>query len=592
MRKLEADAEEERRRKQAQQQEQLEGLYRQQEEALRKKRGGGEGGGSARRDSDGGAARGGNEGARTPVHGAASPGGALVDIDTSRYLQAQRYAGGNDNGFNDIAMHHTSRPLSVGTGATDIDDLPAGAQARAEVLRHSPDGASGASPSWIRPISSGDGHAEISFAPGERRAASSPGYERVAGGSKVEAKVALPSKREAASGGVSIRTSKVSTREEAVGRGGDVSPTALGGEKMSERQEAPRGGQGSSLEDSAGELPLQTHSSLLPVSSKSLFPAQSLMSTSHMPLEGDCAAIRLPSSSKASSSETERVCNNGASLTGNKEIAMSAAAAWRRPHREATVDAPRVPQDEMDAFVTSWPTEHQRRRGIQGAGDNGRRVSVDLSTAGSPRPTPSASPPRDLRKSRTRSITHSSGDNHGERGCVDLEESLAATSRLMGLPLPMPPPTPGTAGGGSGGGRRRRNGRFANGNDGAELCEQSLSSDSMLYYLTNQHQGPAGEGMRKTPPNGGGYNGGGVVETTVSRSRTRYLHDVGGRARGDGGGGGLLRKAAVRENFEEEEPMSPLTRLLAATDVRLGNGGPRSLDGGDDSDSGMMFDWP
>lgn len=577
---MEAEAEQQRRRKQAEQQEQLQGLYRQQEAALKKKRGGAGGDADSRntrRSPDGGIASAySKETTPVPVYGDAFSTDA------------------NSCGFRSGA----TAPAAVGTPGTprgfttrvDFDDLPAGVQARAEILRTSPGGSGGrgapvSSLLW-RPVSGNGNPPAEPLSSRERQQGTSPASgEPFNKGAKVGAEhrphlgnaggssTDLRDSRHGDTGGRAIGT--VSSSGERWGRGGPgFRESATSGRTSSGRFEPE-------------EPPLPTHSSLLPVSSESLFPAYSTADP-HATLVRPREDIRRPSSS---SRDWDRGPGATAKPAGvSRDQALAAAAGLGRLRQETTTagtpasGAAAPPQDEMDAFVSSWQTEHLRRRGANEGSLTHKRERAHGTdgtgsgrAAGSPRPTLSTSPSRDfLRSSRARSIAGNHDDDWVPR--QKLEDSLAATSRLTDLPLPMPPADTVGGVGGVGRGPLRSVLRDDSGglNGGSEGSDRSLASDSMLYYLTDQQQ-------EETPPI---RKGAGYTEQTLSEmlpglrdKRKSY----GERDWGDGAASGpsspleasagpLLNRGNTGQlDGDEDGALSPLTRLLAVTDVRLGN---------------------
>lgn len=441
VRRLEAAAEEERRQKQAEQQKQLQGLYRQQEEALRKKR---PGGGSARRSSVGSNE---NVDQESTTRVPACDGAALSQATVSSY---------SSPGV--IAAHQMPRRNNAG----DIDDLPAGAQARAEILRTSPrggdSGVSAPTPS-LRP------------SPRESIPVLSPSPRTRFGGS---------SSRLAVDRGHNV-DSMVGSRAR----------MPAGSHRSSEYAPSKR----ELFQDSVIEEPqLRTHSSLMPVFNESLFPADHTVTNLHTSLDTSAR-------SSLQTSALSMAWNEGTKGMHAGNRATSSANPYddrRRDHRRKTVVdafAPRSaaapPQDEMDAFVTSWQTEHLRRRNSNHGLTSEREREGLFAPVISPRPPPSISPPRNpLRSSRARSSTSRRGGAWGPP--PELEESLAATSRLVDLPraLPLPPTAAASSDRTKSPRCRPRSGLGGEDEvgDSIEACDRSLTSDSVLYYLTDQQQ--------------------------------------------------------------------------------------------------------
>lgn len=584
---MEADDDKERRRKQAEQQEQLEGLYRQQEEALRKKRVGG----SARRQSDG--SPGVNDEqeagavARVPAYDAATfPEG---DADYPFGVGGGCGGGGGGDGFSSTVARQTSLRRS---SLADLDDLPAGALARAEVLRSSPPGGgvSAGSPSSRSPTSGRNPPAAGYTPRGTRPGNSSlPDVHSFGIGASLEVDTAVNVPPEAA------------TRDDRGGCGGAYGAppgraadgdaylmrnrrVLLGGEMEQGPPAAPAAGR-QPLASSTGEPPLRTSSALVPVTSDSLFPADpgNNSATGGLLLELEDAAGAAGSFSR----RRPRHERNGRAAPVAKAEAATAA------HGAAA-------EDEMDVFVTSWQTKYLRRRGHEGSSVDapspeqlawGGKMANGSPANYSRPPTISGSPPRGLlRSSQARSSAGSAG---GGLGKPELEESLAATSRLVDPSMPMPMPTRATAGGVDGRMRRRRVRPGVLGEEGMDASEKSLTSDSMLFYLTGQQQ-EAREATMVAPTTADGSR---LRKTTIEprkAPRERSDHWVGGGVEGSGGAPPLqtpsARGGSAGSQENKEGQMSPLTRLLAETPVRLPTGDSHpKFDGNHKGTNGLRF---
>ncbi|CAN0539930.1 unnamed protein product [Ectocarpus sp. 12 AP-2014] len=599
LRQVEAEAEEERRRKQLEQQQQLQGLYRQQEEALRKKRTGGGGRRQSPKDDGEDSAY-----SRAPAHGGSTP----VANDSSSVGLAAGYfppSDGGGRGESDIRqgeLQHRQAtdgafPLARGGGNAiggsgggrqarhrssipDVDDLPAGAHARAQVLRSSPPNRTPAdtstpSPSSWRPVSA-------------RSAVGTGG-----GGSVSKER----------RGGRSPAAAAADDFDAGTGRRG-AAPAA---EKSfpGRRRTTPAPAFGDSRDDGARGSPLQAHSTLVPLSSPTLFP----------PFPGDTGAdiVRGPPADSPWLAQESFAGGRGAAHLDRVSPAAEAAGAAGGVH---------PPQDEMDAFVTRWQVEHLRRRSHQeeevqqqrGGGGGGRKDDGnDYCLPSSPSfSSPGGravclSPPRGAlpaRSSRANGVVRGRGSTAVPGGNAGkLEESLAATSRMVNPPsLPRPPTCAHDNGEGDGGrsgtrSRRRRPAGPPSGveDDAADLSEQSLTSDSILFYLSSQQQ----ESMAASPPmvteeaTGREHaksgrtlerSGSGIATNRLGRESSQadgrdYPWEgrssavgaarpsaltsprTGASARADGGGGG--------GGGGDGGQMSPLTRLLAETPVRL-----------------------
>eukprot|EP00752_Nemacystus_decipiens_P011215 g9966.t1 len=603
-RRLEADAEEGRRRKQAEQHEQLEGLYRQQEAALRRKRGGG------RHLKDGGV----YQNSRAPAHGGSTspldgshetaaaagyPSEGEVGVGESlRQSQAQQHQQrravglappSHSNGLGGVSRAGPETPRRR-SDVPDVDDLPAGAQARAQVLRSSPrdhDGGLGAAST-----------PRLGSASSARRG-NTPPAASAAGGGRFK-------------GANGLGLTNPPTAEGARGRTSTTTAAAF------------EGGVGDGAAPSGP--PLQAHSLLVPVSSAALFP----------PFPADNADATGPNAAAAFLREDDErppmqqrsFAASGAGGRSEHPVASSAG-------RFAGGVAAEPPQDEMDAFVTRWQDEHLRRRGFRGQKQHqqdgaGIVLPPDQSNE---RHTPSSgslggrticrSPPRGLNRGsprapgyaagggRARSSSGVPGGRTGEQG--DLEESLAATSRMLNppsLPRPSSVSHAGEKADFSGDGRRQAQRRPLGGfgvevegeDDGAaNLSERSLASDSILFYLSGrQRESMAEEATATAAPSSPMAAAAGrftAASGTELRSRSpgtsasrpglpREPSEAGGGGEGghdpgSNGGNGTVDRQGVgsssaplagsvrRGEGGDQGQMSPLTRLLAETPVRL-----------------------
>lgn len=639
---LEAAAEEERRRKQAEQQEQLDGLYRQQEEALRKKRGGGGGSGGGRQLND-------TEDSSSSSRAAADPrapaygGSSTPSFDDNGgdeavapgYFASDGHVGGG-SGLRQSQSQRQQRhvadatPVDSSRGAIrgggrgqtprrwssvpDVDDLPAGAQARAQVLRSSPPqpttargggggvgdgggGTSARSPSSWRPGSaSSERHGNRS--PGGAAAAATANrrfnmeYSMEETGHEGDAPAAEQNR---------VRT----TRAVACGSGGRGSGTAA----TATAAAAPAG------------PPLQARSSLVPVSSTTLFP----------PFLAD---VDTDTKAHASTDVPPLTRINDPRLVLQQSFAGNEPGGGIR-YRDNDDAGP--PQDEMDAFVTRWQDEHLRRRGRRSQGQSQQGVGGEMAEVNGHRPVSFSPGGRTICSSPSRSVLVGSSRARGSMNSIrargsagpggkvgELEESLAATSRMVNPPfLPLGGRVGGgaalaTAGGSDGDDGRQPQGpvRHLGGGGGggggggdrggeADLSEQSLTSDSILFYLSGQQQEePLAVGEGRASANHGGatsttnrtYSGIATGRLRSGRVQTSEMDEMGEGRRGYG----LTSRGRVAEvgtiadrgdplgatpsmllppgrgvSAQREEDdgdhgqMSPLTRLLAETPVRL-----------------------
>ncbi|CAM9686925.1 unnamed protein product [Ectocarpus sp. 13 AM-2016] len=585
LRQAEAEAEEERRRKQVEQQQQLQGLYRQQEEALRKKRVGGGGRRQSPKDDGEDAAY-----SRAPAHGGSTPvandsssvgvaagyfspsdGGGRGESDVRQGELQHRQAldsafpsargGGNaigGSGGGRQARHRSSIP--------DVDDLPAGAHARAQVLRSSPPNRTPADTSTPNPSS---------WRPVSARSA-------VGGGGGGGGGLMSKERR----GGRSPAAAAADNFDEGTGSRGAV-PAAE--ESFPDRHRTtPAPALGDSRDDGARGSPLRARSTLVPLSSPTLFPP--------FPGDTDADIVRGPPADGPWLAQESFAEGRGAVHRDRVSPAAEAAGA---------AGGVQPPQDEMDSFVTRWQVEHLRGGSKDGGNDYCLPSSSSFSSPGGR--AVCLSPPRGAlpaRSSRANGVVRGRGSAAVPGGNAgELEESLAATSRMVNPPsLPRPPTGARDDVEGDGGrsgtrSRRRRPAGPPSGveDDTADLSEQSLTSNSILFYLSGQQQ----ESMAASPPTvteettGQEHaksgrtlesRGSGIATNRLGRessqvdgrdypwegrssaagaARPSMLTSprTGASARADGGGGG--------GGGGDVGQMSPLTRLLAETPVRL-----------------------
>ena len=590
-RRLEADAEEGRRRKQAEQQEQLEGLYRQQEEALRKKRGGG------RHPNDGGVGK----GSHAPAYGGST---SILDAD-SRERAAP--AGHPSNGEVDVGgglrqsqMQYLQQRRAAGIGGVsgaelatprrwsnvpDVDDLPAGAQARAQVLRSSPPDRNGGGGTTSTP--------RAGSASSVRRGSASPAASAASG--RLRGASGLAGTNSPAAEGARGRTSPMATAfDRGVGGGAPSGP------------------------------PLQTSSLLVPVSSPALFPPFPVDNAD----DTGAAAAALSREDDRHPMQRSFAASGGAGHPERHPVASSAGSMAGRV-------AAGPPQDEMDAFVTKWQDEHLRRRGFQGQRQHQQDGVVGVTSPGiaNERHNPSSSsspggrticrsPPRSLLRGSPHARGYANGGGGGRvRGSAvlagkaggrgELEESLAATSRMVNPPSLPRPPSISHAGGSAGAGgdgrqaQQRTEGGFGGLGGGedegaANLSEQSLTSDSILFYLSSQQRQSMAEDATAAAPSSpmaagaGRFSGtkgaelksrsAGISASRLGLPRESSEVDGGGEGgygwgrKGSDGAGGFqgvnsssprLVGSVQREEGADRGQMSPLTRLLAETPVRF-----------------------
>lgn len=586
LREMKTTADEERRRKQVEQQERLQSLYRQQEEALKKKRGAA---GNAHRQLNGGGGVGSDnrDGPRAPSYDM-----SVHDIDEGNLgpdpgiwkSQAKQPVDVGDGGLVGGVAHQILRRRS---NIADVDELPAGAQARAEILRSSPpltgDVASTTSPSW-RPGPGNGKNSPVagdSFIPREMRRGGSPATNRRHGNDRGSPEIDLAASATATK---EVRGSTYSTGR-AVGSINAHLLDVRGGKGRTALPETPPAG-GKPLRSltDQDEPPLRTRSLLVPVSSDTLFPAHPADPTA----EADARATQASALSVRGSEL------GGFGYATRVRESESQAVVAKAVDREAPTRA--APQDEMDAFVTSWQTEHFRRRIQEGSlvdfhppqkqNAQDRRVAqYGYLPGSSPGSTAFRSLPHDLpRSSRVPPDTRIRGvGEYGDGKGAELEESLFATSRMIDSSLPLPPPAAECVSAvGREGEQRGMAGQDVVG-EGLDASEQSLTSDSMLFYLTGQQQEP-----REAPAS---------LPTSTARERRNTETRGGARGKtpdrrgqeflGDRRGNGYRASPPVTtsllsqgqgiglEEAGSENQLSPLTRLLAETPVRLAIGGPR-----------------
>lgn len=579
---MEAAADEERRRKQAEQQEQLEGLYRQQEAALRKKRGGA---GIPREESEG--RNDDRDDFRAPPYDMPTlrtdTGHPLGVGESPRKSPTQHRADAADTSTVGGTPSQTPRRRAT---VPDVDDLPAGAQARAQVMRNSPPlaGVSSA-PSPLRgPGSATSNHRSVSgnSTPKERRGGSPAASGRYDHGAGVEIGADEINRAARVRGG---RHGSMAGRNAEGGAG--VTGARGGAGRSPVPPAAPAGRESRRTSAGVDEPPLRAHSALVPVSSETLFPTD---------LHGQVGAgghvESLPSFAPRTRAGGAEGLKRSPGASGNS------APAGLVGGTDGVCDAGGGVQDEMDAFVASWQTEHLRRRRQEGslvdepsplqrAAPGGRRTS-DGYPGPSSGPHAFGSPSRDLlRSSSARAADKSRGGGAGRE--QDLEASLVATSRMIGPSPPLPPPARekvaagwgGVGVGGQGQGRRMQRQTPVGG--GADASEQSLVSDSMLFYLSGAQR----ERMKASEPGPTRSGNWTSRAETLSESRTGVREDLGRgqdshREEGGGRRGGASpppaslsspRQAAAGYEGDDLGQMSPLTRLLAETPVRLATGG-------------------
>ena len=530
LRQMDAEAEDERRRKQAEQQAQLDGLYRQQEEALRKKRVGTV---NLRCRSDAGASPR-DDRQRQSIRAPPPDGGFSDSLDQDHRPSQAQWATEWETSLSS-ANTTTSRRRC---GVTDVNDLPAGVQARAQVLHISPRAAerpdaSTSSKQRAFPIeypaggnftprtekrtdlptdigASGpdfrssyrsqsvrsDSPALRSHTPRTDRHTGSPADV----GPSVEAHAFPPPAAMSSSPRV-LGSRRGETRPEVIGRKKDLDEESCA-RSVSVTSSVARVGRGPTLA-STDEALLRTRSSLIPVESSMLFPAS--------------AGVELLSLPEGDDEETTLACagaNNGGTTPAGTKPASEFSSR-------------NSPQDEMDAFSTSWQTEQLRRLGqrttLAAEPSPHQCKTVGGFTGLGGGSTVATSPFRAHRKSRTPSRSRGGRDS----GNAWEEQSLAPISRSNGLSSPplMDKET------------NRRN------RERVEVCvdegERPLESDSVLFYLTGEH--------RQDSPN-----------TSLSPINININREAAGV---DGPG------SAQRESDQDE--MSPLTRLLAETPVKL-----------------------
>lgn len=570
LRQMEAATEEEKRRKQAEQQEQLDGLYRQQEEAIRKKRGGA----GVSRDELDGRLRGSDdrEESRAPPYDMPTlrnDTGHPLGIGVSpRKSQAQPRVAADT----DVVGGATYQTPRRRTTVPDVDDLPAGAQARAQVIRNSPPAAGGASASnpLRRPGSASSNPRSISrgSTPQERRGGSPTSNGRFDHGAGLEISAALAAEEKA-------RTSHNSRHGSMAGRIADGGAGFRGGARRSPNPPATPAGRESRRPSEGGdEPPLRTHSALVPVSSGTLFPSN---------LAGEEGVGRYVEGMPSFAPPTQAGKAGGLKRSpGVNGSSAPAGLVGRTDER----DAGGAVQDEMDAFVASWQTEHLRRRRQEGAildapspqqraSPGGRRTSDGY--PGSSGPNALMSPSRDLLRSSSARVANNRGNGAGR--AQDLEASLVATSRMIGPSPPLPPSAIETAAARGGvGAQGWRTQRQTGVGGGADPSEQSLVSDSVLFYLTGEQRErvkPSGP----SPVRAGSWTNraesvnGSTADGREGLGRAQAWREGQGERNGGSSplAASLLSPGQAAADYGVDHPgqMSPLTRLLAETPVRL-----------------------
>lgn len=539
---MEAEAEEEKRRRQAKQQEQLEALYRQQEEALQKKRGGSMDSGGVRRSSDSGTPR--NRSRQVMDRG--FDAGQNKSPGSERAGQGSPAADEMTLGNDPVALR--TPPNQPGGIKLDINDLPAGAHARAEVLRGVPSRGKRESPPWEN-SEPREHHVDKDLESDERGIEAPPALAR--GISKEEDRVVHAStERGVVSRESRRRGSALLVSESRCHRRSDRDAN-----EMPSRQETV-----GILPSQDVEPPLRNHSTLLPISNATLFPSD--------PVE----APRLAAGSHGASGgyiprrrRSIHVVDRPVAVKGRAGSSIG-APEWSRKTAEGSGSG-----DEIDALVASWNTNPLRGRAVQsplsrvrGNVDGSRAAE---SCAGSPKLTISSSPqPRaSPRDSRAREQNRSS-DGNGVSQEEMLGEFMGSTSRQMGIRMPpiQSAVIPGSK-------RHPRRGMTSAMEDGPDASEQSLTSDSVLYYLADSHR-------EKTSEPSTSVTAGGSLLVADKAERTRRRRRWGRDCVTAPPVVVPPLRSPLAEAEEEEdrggdghEATSPLTRLLAQIDVRLGD---------------------
>lgn len=447
MRQMEAEQEEERRRKQEKEKAQLDSVYRQQEEALRKKRGMGS----------------------TPLH--------RLGSDTSARDSRSSIV---HHGLSGSPSHHSPMtPRSRGV-PLDVNNLPAGAQARAQSLRSSPPATS----SLCRPRSLRSGN------PAGRDFTSMVGrHADVCTGIESSVPVVPPDVHRSAR---VLDSKRGEMRRKAV-NGTDASGDRCGKGVASTVPSAfpVRKGPPSAT---TNEAPLRTRSAFVPVESTMLFPEVDYIDPAPQFVlsEGDSEM------SLARGTDVDRV---------KALVGASHAAGF------ASRDSPR---DKIDTLISSSQyRKGQNRRESPSAELAPHQVKTmsGCTTFSGVRATVGESSPFDGR-THSRALSENRG-GYGPRSDREVGESLAMTSRMMEPSTLLPPPVD-------------EDERGLN-----HEPEQPLESDSMLLYPAWQDRQEL-SGTLRSPP---------------------------GKAVGMG--------SLTSEEGEVEDEMSPLTRLLAETSVKL-----------------------
>lgn len=641
LRQIEADADAERRRKQAEQQAQLKGLYRQQEEALQRRRGGGGGSGGGvaasresgvsvtpRRRSDGQHGIGASVGVRlderespgAPAYATASPENdpwqssppGFGPPGSQRGLARGQFDTADNNGAN-FSGGNASRRIAPRTrrSLSDVDDLPAGAQARKEILQISPTMATTAAAAGLsesdlslrRGYGGGDHHP--SEYGGERDIAGKmpESLPRTAGAASVLGVAAMEDSGASRACDGSRYSAGARRERRSLGTGADYAGAASGeynsfafhataASTMIGDAHNPR----RSFMTNEDEPPLRTRSSLVPVSSQTLFPKN--------PSETPGELLAADHNAKEEGQSVASYSNGRDTQHLSDAEAIAAAAVEGSKTNDANDgntrggdgSFAREPQDEVDAFMTSWQTDHFRRRGHRngslGDAQVGQAVAehdgcatpwLDTAVPRSPRRYVPRSPGARSVKAAAESVHATSGDR--EEG--ELEKSLVATSRMTESHIPLH--LQARAGDDSRlvGGRRRRRGTRESQilgeleeEENMNASERSLTSDSMLFFLSgNQEQDsrdPPAAPVHSTEATAAA-----APDVTDYDNNEKYTaNSLGGPSPSTMISTGKLlsrgRDAGRLQEEEEDGSMSPLTRLLAETPVRLeAGGGPR-----------------
>ncbi|CAN0014883.1 unnamed protein product [Discosporangium mesarthrocarpum] len=554
-RKMEEEAESERRQKQAEQQEQLQDLYRQQEEALQRRRG------SSR-------LRPGMPGQSLPGDsGGHGPGAGGLDTPRSprppHSLDATESLPSHPKG---VGYTNTSQGYLRANGPS-IDDLPAGADARAAVLQRT----------HLQEQSGPPGSAtELRGPPFQERMRSREGQPQGLPGAGVGGRTGWAARGEHGSG-LRRKMPQGNARGSGATRRGEG------------RVETGAWGQGvGEVPEMKDEPPLPTYSSLRPItgvgaanSGSTARPRATAQTQGLDPIFGASGVPEWPGGNDRPA-PIQRVESPGDVQQG---LQGSQGGGGGGRKASAPVTAPDL-DDEMDAFVISWQRNHLQRRSTASATEVGvgarqphqgasfREVGTEhgglVASAGRAAGgvetrrlsvPPVSSPSLLIGGGRVggggggpgHGSTHAMMDDQHRHG-EDLEESLAATSRLMG-------PLSSIQSSGAGTGARARGNE-----DGVNTSELSLMSDSLLCYLNADH-------CKAEEAGTGGPQG----------ARSRVVSAPVANSMGTGHGSSERKLGApwlespppqgapgvVESVGADGKPLSPLTRLLAATHVQL-----------------------